>query len=997
MERSGAVVEPLGALEPRAIGPFPIIGRLGVGGMGEVYLGTSDEGYVAVKRVRPHRVSRERFEREVAVLYRVPAGVAPRVLAHDSTAQQPWFATEYVPGLTLHDAVRLHGRMPSEVLRLLLAETVAPLLAVHEADIVHRDLKPANLMLVHDGVRLIDFGIARAADLPRLTRHGASYGTPGFWAPEQEDGDSNVASPADVYSLGAVLLFAASGREPGDDPDLAPLREIDAELAAVVESCLALTPAARPTAAQLILPARELMAGADASWPAGVAAEIEARREFAETSVIKLATASPDPTPPPGPGPGSAPTAWPRSEQDPGRPESEPAEARLHAAAGELAGLVRRQWEREERMRRVHDPYPLPVRFATAGPGLFDHWANIRKIGRGTDAGPLALAGELDGIAAVHRSIPSGRLVVLGQAGSGKTILALRFVLDRLSRYAPGERVPVVFSLGDWDPTAVSLPDWMGRRLARDYNALEAPAAGGGNTAAALIDDHRILPVLDGFDELATGLRGAALTALNDYAGPLLLTSRPAEYAEAVRESDVLTAAAGIELETLALRDVDEYLTRASRPGADPAPRTVWEPVLSRLRADPESAGAARLADAFATPLMVALARAVYSDAPGRDPAELLDTDRFATAEDVQEHLLAEFVPARYRRPAAESVPASGPGRPGRPRSWGDEPAEQWLGYLAWHMEQQGRHDLAWWELGTVMGRRALMIVVGVTVGVASGLVAALVYGSAAAFTSGAASGLRTAVVSGIMNGLGVGLTFGLMHGFASNLKAGGPVFEPSYMRISLRGGTRRRLRVGFLPRVSGGFVGGVLFGALWALGSALYSAAFPHSVTTAVAVEVRDDLALGTGLGVAIGLVAAIGSGLEAVSEQEKAARPSALLTTNRINVLTQLLAVAVVIGIGYGAVLGPAPGLAAGLIVALGLGTMTAWGRWVVLARIWLPLRGRAPWATVAFLEDAYRRGVLRQAGAVYQFRHARIQTQLAEKFADARGDGAREEGGA
>jgi serine/threonine protein kinase len=980
-------VEPLGVDDPREIGPFPIIGRLGAGGMGVVYLGTSDEGYVAVKRVRPHRVSRERFEREIAVLYRVPVGVAPRVLAHDSTAEQPWFAAEYVPGLTLDEAVRLHVPLPADALWLLLAETVALLHAVHEAKIVHRDLKPANLMLVRDGVTLIDFGIARAADLPRLTRHGGNCGTPGFSAPELEDGDSNVASPADVYSLGAVLLYAASGCEPGDVPDLSPLLKLDADLSAIVESCLATTPAARPTAAQLITSARELTAPGDVSWPTKVTRQIEERRKFATTSTSKLETLWPrEPTPQSEP----APRSQPDGSQSRRRPT--PGETRLYDAAEELAVQVRKQWEREERVRHVHDPYPLPVRFQAARAGLSDHWASIRKTGRGTDPGPLPLAGELDEIAAVYRLIPSARLVVLGQAGSGKTILALRFVLDRLSGYSPGDRVPVIFSLGSWDPTAVSLRDWMCRRLVRDYNALEAPAANGGNTAAALIDGHHILPVLDGFDEVASGLQGTALTALNEYAGPLLLTSRPADYARAVRENDVLTAAACIELETLALNDVDDYLTRASRPGTYPAPPTVWEPVLSLLRAQQKSDGATNVANALATPLMVALARAVYSDTPGRDPAELLDIDRFPTVEAVQEHFLAEFVPARYRRlPAdAETTTASWPRNPQR---WNGEHAEHWLGYLAWHMKEQDRHDLAWWELGTAMGQRALMIVVGVTVGVASGLVAGLVYGSAAALASGPASGLRTAIVAGIMNGLGVGLTFGLMHGFASNLKAGGPAFEPSYMRIQLRGGIRKKLLEGFLPRVSGGFVGGALFGVLWAIGSTLYSVAFPRSSGIAIPVEARDDLALGTGLGVAIGLVAAIGSGLEAISEQEKAARPSALLTKNRINVLTQLLAVAVVIGIGYGAVLGPAPGLAAGLIVALGLATMTAWGRWVVLARIWLPLRGQAPWDMVAFLEDAYHRGVLRQAGAVYQFRHDRVQIQLAEKFASGRRAEARE----
>lgn len=141
-----------------------------------------------------------------------------------------------------------------------------------------------------------------------------------------------------------------------------------------------------------------------------------------------------------------------------------------------------------------------------------------------------------------------------------------------------------------------------------------------------------------------------------------------------------------------------------------------------------------------------------------------------------------------------------------------------------------------------------------------------------------------------------------------------------------------------------------------------------------------------GRGTRAASRLVAALGTGLEAVSERATATRPTALLSTNRINVLTQLTAVAVVIGIGYGAMLGSAPGLAAGLMIALGLGTTTAWGRWVVLVRIWLPLRGRAPWAMIVFREEAYERGVPRQAGAVYQIRHDRIQTRLADKFANA-----------
>ena len=287
------IAEPLGPDDPQEIGSFNIIGLLGTGGMGEVYLGASDKGYAAVKRVRPRLVSSERFEREVGILYRVPVGVAPRVLASDGTAERPWFATEYVPGLTVDEAVRLRGPLPAEALWLLLAEAAAQLRDVHASEIVHRDVKPGNVMLVRDGVKLIDFGIARAADQARLTKSGGSYGTQGFSAPEQQAGAEDVDAPADVYSLGALLLYAASGRTPGVVPDVEPLRAVDADLADVIESCLATSPGARPTAHEVAAAARARLPVPPPSWPAAVMSRIALRRAFAATPVGKLETVPP--------------------------------------------------------------------------------------------------------------------------------------------------------------------------------------------------------------------------------------------------------------------------------------------------------------------------------------------------------------------------------------------------------------------------------------------------------------------------------------------------------------------------------------------------------------------------------------------------------------------------------------------------------------------------------------------------------------------------------
>lgn len=672
------------------------------------------------------------------------------------------------------------------------------------------------------------------------------------------------------------------------------------------------------------------------------------------------------------------------------RPQPLPSdEAWLDTAAKDLVESVRMQWEQEERRQSVHDPYPLPVRFDVAAPDLHDHWWKIRRTGRGTDPGPLALSGQLDEVAAVYRSIPSERLVVLGEAGSGKTILTLRFVLDRLKDCGMGARVPVIFSVGSWNPDKISLRDWMCRRMILDYPGLEKSTAHCGNLADALLDHDRILPVLDGFDEIACDLQGTALKALNYYAKPLVITSRIDQYTQAVKGTGALSAAACIRLDGLAAKDLDAYLTAAGRPGGgeEGVQRTAWHPVLEKLRERPHVLEAAIVAEALTTPLMVALARTVYGGSAQRKPSELLETGKFPTAEAVQNHLLAEFVPAAYRQLPPDSGPATTPDK--RPsRSWNAENAQDWLGYLATHLAQLDTNDIEWWRFGTTMKLRARMLVVGAAVGLASWIITAVIYGLA----YNPAYGLVIAVLSG----LGVGLTFGLMHGFATaKLDDGGLVFRPSHLRIQLSGRTearevRERLRRGFLPRVGAGLAGGLLFGVLWAGADAVIFARDGYS-GPAIGLYAAGTLAAGIGLGAGVGLVAALGAGLETVIERNESVQPVDLLNTNRATVLTQFLAVVLVIGTGYGIAfglgVGPWPGVGAGsvagLMVGLGVSTMTAWGRWVVLARIWLPLTGRAPWAMIAFLDDAHQRGVLRQAGAIYQFRHARIQTQLAKAF--------------
>lgn len=217
----------------------------------------------------------------------------------------------------------------------------------------------------------------------------------------------------------------------------------------------------------------------------------------------------------------------------------------LNRAAEGLADTLRTEWEREERLRRLQDPDPLPVRWNNADPLLTDHWANIHRDEGRKD--PLNLAGSTNGVAEMFDRVPSGRLVVLGPAGGGKTVLALRFVLDQLSRRRSGDPVPVILSLASWNPSERELFSWAASRLSLQYPEL-------GMTAEVLLRTRRVFLVLDGFDELPPPFRAEALRRLNMDLGRddrVLLTSRTDEYASVVRETDVFTSAAVVELQPL--------------------------------------------------------------------------------------------------------------------------------------------------------------------------------------------------------------------------------------------------------------------------------------------------------------------------------------------------------------------------------------------------------------------------------------------------------------
>ncbi|WNV85687.1 protein kinase domain-containing protein [Umezawaea sp. Da 62-37] len=262
-------MKPLGASDPTAVGRYRILAELGRGGMGRVLLGSGPDGrLVAVKLIHGALVADEgfrvRFSREVEASRKVSGAYTAAVVEADADADVPWLASVFVPGPSLHEAVAVAGPLPEESALRLAAGLATALQEIHRVGLVHRDLKPSNVLLTDDGLRVIDFGIAKAVDGTdnNLTHTGSMVGSPGFMSPEQVE-DRVLGPASDVFALGAVLAAACTGRSPFTGastlqtlnnvvsvrPDLSALRP---RVRAIVERCLEKDPARRPTPDQVL-------------------------------------------------------------------------------------------------------------------------------------------------------------------------------------------------------------------------------------------------------------------------------------------------------------------------------------------------------------------------------------------------------------------------------------------------------------------------------------------------------------------------------------------------------------------------------------------------------------------------------------------------------------------------------------------------------------------------------------------------------------------------
>jgi transcriptional regulator with XRE-family HTH domain len=678
----------------------------------------------------------------------------------------------------------------------------------------------------------------------------------------------------------------------------------------------------------------------------------------------------------------TAPTA-PEREQAGAPIGNPPHRERLDRAARELATAVDRQWSAEVEIRSLRRPEPVRLRWSSTGrPVSATESAILRGTGDAGHPERLRLRGDLTDLSGTFRELPAHQLVVLGQPGAGKTVLAMLLTLALLHGPQPDEPTPVLLTLSSWNPTDQHRHTWIVRKLAEEYPGLTNTRTYGPDAAARLVAEGRVMPVLDGLDEISPSLHAAAIDALDRAAAggrPLVVTCRSAEYERAVRHSGTLLArAAVVEIEPVTPDDAVTFLTGRQRTGD-----TRWQPVARHLADHPHGA----LARALSTPLMVDLARTAYAD-PGTDPTHLCDTTRFCGPAEIEDHLLDSFLPAVY----AHHPPAPGSQPVARPR-YPPERAQQWLTFLARYMRHRHTHDLAWWQLACALPRSAKALLFGlppallfaITGALAGGPVISLVYGLSFAATGCTVAGLgrppgprRVEVrfhgtagrfaghfAIGVAIAIGLGIGWSLPYGLIAVLAAvfGGAIG----MHVWLDTPTDARTTSSPSVVLDQERVSALSFILAVALSLGLfYGLAFTESKEKAGATALTHmfDLRLAVPAGVAAALLGRFSFG--------------------RLG-LAYGLAGAVVGGqVIYRAASLPVA-LAAGSMFALAIGltlvASRAWGVYL-LTRCWLTARGRLPLRLMRFLDDAHRRGVLRNAGAVYQFRHARLQDRLSSQ---------------
>lgn len=625
-------------------------------------------------------------------------------------------------------------------------------------------------------------------------------------------------------------------------------------------------------------------------------------------------------------------------------------DSELSEATIVLSRAVRDQWRAEADIRSLNHPDPIRVRwssterpvsaspFSVIGPAI--------PVGRPLR---LHLRGDVTQIVELFNHLPYRQLVILGAPGAGKSAMVLLLTLKILAAREEGSPVPVLLSLSSWNPTREHLLAWIVRRIREDYPGLANTARYGRDAPQRLLREGKVIPILDGLDEIPTDLRAESISGIVQAFGrghPFIITCRIEEYEDAVAAAGhVLGSAAVVEILPIEVGQVIDYLASLG-----PASQARWSRVFDRLRHDPDGA----IARALSTPLALWLARIAYSD-PGSAPEELLDSRRFDNEEAVESHLLDKFVPAVYR---------SRPPTPGDRARMQVDPrkADRWLRFLARSLSRDStaarrgsrtgdQTDIAWWCLYQAISPRelacAVLFIVGPLVTIP------IIVSLEITFQLTGRRLLAGAICMGIVLSAGVAMVMAL--------------WPPPPGRIGFRfpkpGQIQRNLKAGLM---SGGL----------ASVTASLAAGLGALELKGLGVALKFGLQSGLLAGAVVFIVTIFNNPVDTV----RAASPELIFKGDRAVALASAALTAPAVGLtswflirNVGESVGGALSAAIGVSIA-----MSSWG-WYSVATVWLNFRKQLPLRFMRFSIDAYERGVLRRAGAVYQFRHARLQQRL------------------
>jgi hypothetical protein len=679
----------------------------------------------------------------------------------------------------------------------------------------------------------------------------------------------------------------------------------------------------------------------------------------------------------------------------------------IRDAAQALADQEREQWSSEVALRGFADPRPMTVQWVPAEPELTDHLDFVGGYVRGSSSN---IADILQSI----RKLNNQRLVALGPAGAGKTVLAELLVLEILKTRRPDDPVPVFFSLSSWNPEHEALRTWLQRRLGEDHPALRDASSYGTTAIKDITENHRLMPVLDGLDELPTTCIPRALRRINEALalfGGIIVTSKTDAFHLATKEESIIRGAAVIKALPVATSAVISFL-RDITPPAD-LPR--WRAVFEHISKSPKGF----LASTLSSPLMASLAGAIYSSR-ATNPTELVDAERFPDGYSIETHLLDSYIPSLIQQDRGREKPI-------RLRDWDSEAGEKWLGFIAGHLQSLSTPDISWWNLyrtlpifptARVQGRAflpaalAFLLVTvsylfsrGIRYSSLTGLAYGLIVGAAclfarsapiadpdsesrmerisrtlrigaiSAFAFGIPIGVRTLLSSGISAGFRTGAADGLVAGLVVVLGAyiaGIPTLPECPRRVDfhLYGRASSLVRT-FGLGIRAGIVLGVATGVL---------AIFRHQNISGSALW--NALASGVIVGLICGIGCWLISWTRTPVRSDEARSPAATLHADRTSVLLLSTLLSLTLGGAFGLTTRltyDLSGVAANALVGMLIGLLS--GAWPLycIASNYLALRTRLPFSLMRFLDECHRLGILRQVGPTYQFRHAMLQQHL------------------